>query len=490
MDDVFRNTGAEKIKHPIVFIILLILSLGFGWVIGTKGIVIGILLFLIPFFVFYLVVLLQKPKLGFATYLVLSFTAIGIMRYIPGNIPFGLSVDFVLILTFFSLIFKQWRELDWSPVRNFLSVIAIIWFLYTALEIVNPQKVSPTIAWVYAIRGVSLYMLLTVVIGLLLVNKISDFYTFLKLWMFFSLIATLKGLQQDILGPDPWEQAALDAGMDVTHIIWGELRVFSFLSDAGQFGASQAHTAVVAGIIAIGPGKKKTKIIFGLVSLMGVIGMAISGTRGAIAIPGVGGLVYFALSRNMKVFVLGVLFAAGTFVFLKYTTIAQGNYTVNRMRSSLNPEDPSLQIRLKHQRWIKEYIKSRPFGVGIGSAGSWGLRFSPNQYISQIATDSWYVKVYIETGLIGLLLHIGYLLFIFFKGVQIAWYKVKDPQIRQILLGLLSGYFGLLVASYGNGILGQLPTGTLVYLSWVFIVKAPELEKQKINKPEFEDIFK
>ncbi|MBU2555269.1 MAG: O-antigen ligase domain-containing protein, partial [Bacteroidetes bacterium] len=43
---------------------------------------------------------------------------------------------------------------------------------------------------------------------------------------------------------------------------------------------------------------------------------------------------------------------------------------------------------------------------------------------------------------------------------------------------LLAGYLGIMGASYGNGVLGQMPTGALVYLSWAFIFMGQQLDRE------------
>ena len=50
------------------------------------------------------------------------------------------------------------------------------------------------------------------------------------------------------------------------------------------------------------------------------------------------------------------------------------------------------------------------------------------------------------------------------------------------MCALASGYFGILVASYGNGILGQMPTGIIIYTSMAYLFMSPKLENEKIGK--------
>lgn len=78
----------------------------------------------------------------------------------------------------------------------------------------------------------------------------------------------------------------------------GRLRIFSFMSDAGQFGANQAYTAVVAGIVGFHTKGIKKKIFFYLVAVCGIIGLFLSGTRGAMAIPLAGLFLYFVEKKQ------------------------------------------------------------------------------------------------------------------------------------------------------------------------------------------------
>jgi hypothetical protein len=56
--------------------------------------------------------------------------------------------------------------------------------------------------------------------------------------------------------------------------------------------------------------------------------------------------------------------------------------------------------------------------------------------------------------------------------------KVKDPRLRQKLLALFAGYVGIAFSSYGNPILGQIPTGIILYMTWAYLFLAQDLDRE------------
>lgn len=477
-----NNTGAAKLRKPLNLVILLLLSIGVGYIIAIKGIIFGAIFLILPIIGYVVVNVAVNPRVGFIIIMYAAFFSIGLTRYIQG-VPLGLSIDIVLILIIILVFFSGWKNLDWKPVKNDLTLVSVIWFAYVVFEIVNPEAVSSK-AWFYAMRGIGFYQVLVVIIAMMVFNKYRDLNTFITIWMILSVIGTLKGIMQLQMGVDRWEQAWLDAGGDVTHIIFGNLRIFSFYSDAGQFGAAQGHTALVAGIIAAGPGSIKRKLIFWGIALLSFYGLMISGTRGALFVPASGGLLYLLLRKNFRILAIGLVFVGMAYVFLRYTYIGQSNYQIARMRTAFDKEDASYIVRLENQRRLKSYLASRPFGGGIGTAGNWGQRFSEGTFLAETPTDSWYVRIWAECGIIGLIFHLAVLLYILFKSGYIIWTKLKDPVLIQIMIALISGYLGIMVASYANGVLGQMPTGIIIYLSWVFLFSSPKIEKEKLKLEE------
>ncbi|MEI6575315.1 MAG: O-antigen ligase family protein [Bacteroidota bacterium] len=473
------RTGSGKLGSPVSVILFLCVGGFLSLVISKGGILAGIGLIILPFIFAYLVWLFTDPIVGIYTAIVLAFLILGIGRYISG-VQWGLAMDSILILTFLALIFNRFKtRIDWTPAKKDITYLTIIWFVFTILEAANPEIRSME-AYIGGVRGISFYMLLLIPLTLLLMNTRRKMDIFIYIWCGFSLLVSLKGIVQLTIGVDPWESAWLEAGAKVTHVIFGKLRIFSFLCDAGQFGANQAYSAVVALIISFTEPDKRKKAFYIVVAVLGLYGMLISGTRGAISIPLVGFILYFVVRKNVTVMVSGFFILAVVFYFFKFTTIGQENQQIRRMRTAFDPNDASFQVRLENQQKLKVYLASRPFGGGIGHGGVKAQRYLPNAFLSNIATDSWYVLIWAEQGIIGLVLHLFILFYVLIKSSYLIMFRIRDPIVKAKMTAFAAGMAGVMVASYGNAVLGTLPTGMLLYTSMALMLNSEVFD----SKPE------
>ena len=479
----FQTTsGSDYLKKPLPILLLLSIAITTGHLTATRGLVLGIAVMILPFAFIYLGLLFVKPRLGIVTILIFNFFVLGIGRYIP--MTWGLLMDGLMVMMYLALFFKAFKvKVQWDLAKSQLTLLVTIWFGYAVLQIANPEAVSVA-AWFYAMRGLALYQWLFIPLVFILFNKKEDLHLFFVIWGVLSVLATLKGMQQLIFGVDSYEQAWLDAGGSVTHILFGKLRIFSFYSDAGQFGASQGHTGVVFGVLALFAKNRKFQIFCGIVAMAGLLGMMISGTRGAIAEPAMGGVMFNLVRKHMPSILLGVLAGIGVFVFFKYTTIGNDNDQIRRMRTAFDPNDASLEMRRINQAKLKGYLATRPLGGGIGSTGNWGKRFSPNTFLANTATDSWFVAVWADTGIVGLYLHLFILFFVLITGAYNCMFKIRDDWLKGQITALVCGMAGIMLASYGNGVFGQFPTCILMYTGMVFMFIAPKLDKRIMEEKE------
>lgn len=468
-----------------LFCIVAALVISRAGIIGAAG------LFFLPVSALVLFFFFRYPVLGLYGSLIMSYMVPTLGRYLPVEAPFGLSVDIFLILTLLILFFKHFQKLNLWASYNIVFLAMSLWFVYVMMQVVNPQARSVA-AWFYAMRGVALYQWLIVIISFSLLQSRRDFYRFAKLWLGLTFFSALWGVKQKLIGVDGFEQAWLDAGAGVQHLLFGKLRIFGNYTDAGTYGPAMAHTGVAAGILAFGPYRARTRVALIIVSLISLYAMLISGTRGALGVPAAGGLMFLILTKNLRLLSLGGGAALMLFLMLKFTSIGSGNYDIQRLRTALDPNDPSLMVRVINRQRLDNYLADKPFGGGVGSAGFWGARFTPGTWLADFPTDGLYTRIKAETGIVGYYLYIGMWLVILGAGIYVTW-GYDDPERKYISIAALAGFSGMLLTSYGNEVINQIPNifFTIIPVAFVFLMqhwdkegnfRLPEKDKKSLFK--------
>lgn len=479
MNNLFnKREGAGWLQVPTITVTILLFTLLIGYLVGVGGIGIAGALLLLPFGVIFFFFLIKKPEIGLYTIIVSSFLLLGSSRYIELPFPIGIIMDSLIVLTLIAIYIVNFpTKPDWKVVKRDTVVVGLVWFSYCIIQIANPEAKSFD-AWMSAIRPVGFYPFILPILGVYLLKTPDKVRILLYVWGIMSLLGTLKGMSQLYIGVDRWEQRWLDGGANLTHILFGRLRVFSFYSDAGQFGGNQAYTGVVFIIASFGAKTLRDKIFYLLVGIMGIYGMFLSGTRGSMAVPFAGFALYFLHRKNLSMIVIGALLGTVIFVFFKYTTIGQGNYQINRMRTAFNPDDPSLLVRLENQKKLKVYMATRPIGGGLGHGGSKAKKFLPYAFLSNVPTDSWYVLVWVELGVVGLVLHLILMFYVLIMGSYYLMFRVRDRSVQSLMSGFACGMLGIMAASYGNAIIGQMPSGQSVYIAMGLLLNSVAMDKR------------
>lgn len=487
MKDRLDILGSQFAIRFVVILISVVIGYFTLQMIDQNNLTLTLLLLVVPIALFYLGLVFYDPIISLYTLFYANYFAIGLTRYIPA--PLGLSIDALLMLTLFAIWIKSfYQNIEWKRANNQITWISAIWFAFTFLQLVNPIAESKT-AWFYAMRGIALHMLLMVPLTLVMLRKHSQLHYLIILWGIFTILAVVKGTIQLYVGLDPFEARWMAAGAYRTHILFGRLRVFSFLSDAGTFGAAMGQATIVFGILAFGT-KNKTglRIFYLIVAGLSLYGLAISGTRGALAVIFGGLALYILIRRNIRTIIIGGIIGLMMFGFLRYTYIGNSNYTINRMRTAVNPKaDASYQVRLENQRTLRNYMKGKPFGAGVGSSGNWGLRFTPHTVLANTPTDSWYVMIWVEQGIVGLVVHILLWLYVVFKGLHILMVRKIPEELKLKLSALHVSVFGILLASYANSYLGQMPIGLISYITVALVFVADEIIDDMPQKAIAED---
>lgn len=460
---------------------------------GLVGIVLALLLnnigvmaaiVIIPLLLILLIQILREPITLFFFIFVLNYFVMGAGRYVDiSGISFLMDILMACTLVMIFIYTALLRNIEWKAGLNVLTIGSFIWMLYCLAEIYNPSGVVK--AWVLS-RSLAINGFVITLIVSLLFSKYKHMRILLFTLAIFTLLAFLKTLMQKRWGFDAAEVVWLNNGGYKTHLIHSGTRYFSFFTDAGNLGSNMGCAGVIFAISALFVKNKFLKAFYLLVSGAALYAMFLSGTRGAMIVP-LAGLALFAIvSKNTK-----ILFASGfalicIYSFFVFTDIGNDNQQIRRMRTAFKPtEDASYNVRKENQKILAIHMKDKPFGEGLGLSGV------ENQDISirlttQIPHDSWYVKVWVETGIIGILLYLGILFTAIGRGAWILMFKIKNRELRGILTALLCGIFGMLISAYGNAFWGQYPTSIIAYTGLALVLKGEYFDRELAEREKKE----
>lgn len=473
--NILQNT---EIKRAVLITIgAIVLS----FLVGLFTIKFGIAAFFISTIsiagVIFLFAVLKDPRVGFLFYIIYCFALSGLLKNNP-ELPLGPLMEVLLGLTWVSILINA-NKYNWRSLRNTHSYIALVWFLINILQLLNPADFS-FLGWLNEIRFTALNWLLIAPIAFLIFNSKKDLNIFFIVIIGASIIAALYGVKQLHYGVSTEEQRWLDEGADFTHIVFGKLRVFSMFTDAGQFGASQAQMGLVALVLAFGPFKPWKRVVLALSALLLFYGMLISGTRGALFALVSGAFFAIYLTKNFKILIIGTIASLFFLSFLKYSTYGNQYYEINRLRTALDPKDASLNARFINQAKLKEAMASLPFGGGVGISGINGDNYNQGKYLASIPPDSYWVKIWVMYGVVGLVIWFSMIMFLLGKACGIVW-RIKDPGLKIKMIALTSGNAGLFFCSYGNEVMNGFPSCIILYMAWSFIFLSPKFDNKQVS---------
>lgn len=383
----------------------------------------------------------------------------------------------IIIMLFTAICLVQLandERTNWKQGQNIMTYMFLAWLFFYILEILNPNNVLA--AWNINITPYALIPLLCALIVPLVIRSKKDIELLLIVWSVFVLIFTMKGYWQKNHGFSQKDLYFLfTLGGWRTHIIWSGIRFFSCFSDAANYGVHAAMSSVIFAISAFFVKAKWMRIYFIIIAVCGLYGMGISGTRSAMGVVMGGMLMVTIIAKNWKALLAGIFVSISVFCFFYFTNIGNSNQYIYKMRSSFHPsEDASYLVRVENREKMKELMVKKPFGYGIGlsKAGN----FDSKEQMPY-PPDSWLVSVWVETGIIGLILYLS------IHGILFAWcswilmFKVRNKPLRGLIAAWLCMNAGFFVAAYVNDVM-QYPNQLPVYIGFALCFAAPHIDKR------------
>lgn len=425
---------------------------------------------------------LQKPIYSFILFGIVTCYFSALYRYLGIQNLSGI-MDIILGISFLSLalnIIVKKDSYPWSNAFNILTVTYGIWLTYCFLILFSPDVSFHDLI---SNRSVYLSLPLTYLLSAVLMCTPHRLRMTFFLLGIFVVTAAFKAYWQRTKGFDSIESAWLLAGGWHTHILRSGIRYFSFYTDAGNFGASMGMFTVTFGTLTLVLKKRIPRLYCLGVAILAGIGMMMSGTRGAMIVPFGGLILYILLSKSMKIIISCSFVGVLIFCFFYFTNIGEGNVFIRRMRTAFRPtEDGSFNVRLENQKRFAYYLQDKPFGVGIGGKiiDTKGLMVLDEEFIP---TDSFYVGVWVQGGIVGLCLYITLQALILIRCSYLLMFRIKNDQLRKILSALLCGVFGIWLNGYVGRSMEFQPSSFIIAVFLSFVLNGIYMDK-RLKKDE------
>jgi putative inorganic carbon (HCO3(-)) transporter len=467
----------RTIKFPAVaiFALLLLVSVAVTYLIAHQGIVTGLLVLVASLGILLVVVVMKDYRIGFYFVFFLGVFMFYIDRIAHLSFPMGTVFDAVVGLVFVSM-FMQKKNRDWTWFKNPVTITFVVLIVYQALQLFNPSATS-MVAWLISLRNNISFLLYVVCFQMF--SSLKEITRFTTVWMTVALMVALYAIYQHFFGLTGFEMAWMNeqperAGL---FIIWGQLRVFSFLSDPSSFGLFTGASSLAAMVLALGPFKIHYRIAFGLLMVILMISMSYSGTRTAMALVIVGIAFYITMMlHNRK-----TLIASVVLVFFGAILLFGPFYgsTITRLRSTFKAsEDPSMAVRDVKRIRLQDYVQTHPIGGGLNTVGQTGLRYSPGHELAgPWDPDSGYLLTALEGGWIGLIIFQALFFIVILQGIN-NFFAIKDPLLRTYILVYIVPFMALSVAHFTQDAMFHKPTNIVVYATYALVFKIAALERK------------
>lgn len=415
---------------------------------------------------------------GVYVLLIISYFILGLLRFT--DLPLGMIIDGLVVILLAAVIWRLIQNRSWEIFTNASGKVVFLWIIFNILQVLNPET-SSKVAWIYAIRGVSI-ILLFYFVAAYAINTPKKLYYFVEIILFLSLILGLYGIFQEFNGLLRIEEDWVRSNEErfALYFNWGKFRKFSYFSSPTIFGITAASVGVFSLVLSFGKVSFLRRIYLIATSLVLFFSMIFSGTRTAYAIIPVAFLFFAIVSMKRNILIItGILIAIGAGVILSPITslgpIDASN--LERIRSAfLFQEDPSFNVRLKNQAFIQPYIQSHPLGAGLGSCGEIGKKYSPNSQLANFPPDSGFVKIAVESGYVGLFLYC-ILLFVIIRAGLLTYFKTNDPKLKNYLIACLTLLYCIIIANYAQETITFCPINIIIYVIMAALVNIKQESK-------------
>jgi putative inorganic carbon (hco3(-)) transporter len=419
-----------------------------------------------------------SPYHGLVINLIVSFFIFLPQRILGLQYSLALIWEIHLLICFLAILIhmkgKRMQEVNKALFKNPITWFVIIYLVYMASEIMNPN-VPDAVGYLYTLRRTVVYVL-SFFTSYYILDNVGKMNGYVKALMALIILATLYAYYQQTFGFLPFEITYINQSPEFYNLLyqWGITRKFSFL-DVTTYPMLSNLGALILIIFAFYEKKTSRLILYIAMAVFLVIGSTFSGTRSSSYIVPLGLLLYSVINiRKPKSFFvyLGVLLA----IFITINLPVYRFNTLNRYRSAFSGEDASLDIRNINRARIQPYIHEHAFGGGLATAGATGQILYPGHPLAGFAADSGLLLSAVEKGWLGLAFDMLLYLMILVQGAK-GYFRTQNDASKKYYLAITCGLFSLILVEYAQVVILQIPLCMFFFPGAAMIIRLRYLDQ-------------
>ena len=418
----------------------------------------------------------MDPIRGYYLLIFIAFFSEYPGRLLNKPLPISTFIE-ALVLVLFIGTYWQARK-DENQKGNLLkysiSILLVIYTLYYVMELFNPNMGSP-VGWLFSSKRFTVQILFFV-ISYRLINTPERFRYFLKFWIVMSLIAALYGCFQQWFGLLPMELSSLDEHEYGLLFQGGVIKKFSFLEGAVTFGSLCGCIAVLTIILAINEKVRNRKFQLAFISFILFLGMTYSGTRTFNLMIPAGIALFVLMTLKNKATIMTLFITLMSVLFVLFAPI--DNPTLNRMRSTFDTKEESLNLRTLNRKSVQPYIYAHPIGGGVATSGVEGMRFNPTHPLAGFPPDSGLLKLAVDMGWIGLAITMMLFLMVLYQGIH-YYFRVRNEEYKKYIVATTCAIFAMIITLYAQVTIGQMPTVFFIFGMMSILKRLMEFDEKE-----------
>jgi len=407
--------------------------------------------------------LIKTPRLAF--YIVLASLVVApiLLNFVSSEMGFFLR-ETPLLLTYLFVILA-FLTMGKVRVANFragsVEALLIFMFLYMLFEAIRQQPVMVGLLGFRSVMYYSPIFFLTV----FLFNTRERLHRLIRILILLSMTLVVISILQHIFTQMVMGALGFSEGGIAYRTTSGHLKASATLGDASAFGAVITITIGILLCLKMSQQWERSKSI-PYVILFLLFGVILSFSRANyLALLAIS----FFLAFFYKSVILKYYLVAGLFLII--FNAALDNILVDNMLSILALGGSKLGIKSTLARLdiiekgLDWFAQSPVIGHGLGVTGSSSMHYAHVLPVGYFVTDNYFLKLLIESGIVGAALFSLFLFFSLNRGIK-NYKKIQDTYLKHLCLGAI---FGVLVIILNNLTNSNLESSVINSFLWILV---------------------